>query len=408
MNYTFPSESKRSSLQKPNPTDFLASASSSDNINDSIGDAEFNSSDSLCKSYISDDEEVQSHISEPDDLDSCGTFTQKKTLYMSQNNQEQPLLNIELSGKTLKIDEETLLKNQKDFPSLKEIKKLEVDFTEFSFGESQIRQLTLIVQQLKNIRKAKFIIRNQKQGSIIQKLLDEIFLKFRDLKGVKFDFYRSKIASECVDYLIKEIIPKLNKNLKSFDMNLYGSDVTNENVQKLAWSLRERFRELEDFRCNLAQTKVTEKVIIQFFHEMPKMKSFELNIGNCVFTDYGMKIFIRNTLKSMRTLEKLTFLLEATDVMSDQIVNLFKDLPETLKKLQLDLRWTRATSDSLRVFTNEKLPKLVDLEEVELKVDCTLASKKMREQIDDVNRKFAKKIDAEKCKEYQQMIKLKD
>ncbi len=56
---------------------------------------------------------------------------------------------------------------------------------------------------------------------------------------------------------------------------------------------------------------------------------------------------------------------------------------------------------------DEKLPNLTNLEEVELKVDCSLASKKMKEVIDGVNRKFAKKIDAEECMRYQQMIKEK-
>ncbi len=310
-------------LQKQNSTNFLVSTSSVENLNDysiPFENSDFYSSDLCCKSYNSDDEEALSHISEPNQENDTYDLIIQEPPHLGPDDQEKPLINMEISRKMLKINGKTPRGDRLDFSGLNGVKKLQVDFTNFLFTEGQIRRFALTLENLEKVKKVKLIIRNQKEGLIIQKLLGEIFSKLQGgLKSVKFDFYRSGVASDCVAYLSEKIIPEL-KGLKSFHINLYDSDITNENIQKLAWSLKENFQKLEDFRCTLGQTKVTEKVIVQLFHEMPKMQKFELNIGNCVFTDYGMKIFIRNTLKSMNVLKSFTFLLEATDFMSAQLM----------------------------------------------------------------------------------------
>jgi len=315
---------------------------------------------------------------------------------------------LKIAEETVRINEKSLRGIYEELVRLEKTLEVEIDFSHFLFNKEETKQLEGVLKQISHIQRLKLIIQNKKKGSI-NSIIQQLFNVFdngslRSLESLKIDFFRSQIAAECVDYFNKEVFPKLN-SIKTFHINLFGSDVDNQVIQELARSFQENFAEIEDFSCNLGLTKVTEEVILQFFHEMPKLKHFELNVGNCAFTDYAMKIFIRDTLLSMNSLESFVFKIEATTMMSCQIMDFFKNLPVSLKKLYLDLRWTRTTNETLKFFIHEKLPSLTSLEEAELKVESTLVSNKMKKEIEAINKKYAKKIDIEECLKYVQMVK---
>jgi len=312
-------------------------------------------------------------------------------------------LDLVYSGETLTVSGNNKKGTCPVMTNLYKIQKVIVDFTEFNFGKEEVVELSKLFKNLQNIISLEFIIRNKKEEEMIGSIIECFSVIFTGelnyVQSLKVDLFRSKIALECVDYLNKEAF-KTIRYLKSFRINLWGSNVNNQNIQRLAWNVKHFFGELEEFNCNLGHTKVTEKVLIQFFHSMPRMKKFEMSVGNCTFSDYALKIFIRNTLLSMKDLESLSFQLEGTKISSSQVQDLFIALPESLQKLHLDLRWTRTCNETLQYFIDKRLPSLEHLIEMELKTDCTLASKRVMKEIERINKQYARKIDHQACLEY--------
>jgi len=290
------------------------------------------------------------------------------------------------------------------------VEKFTIDFADLSYAKDSIQQFCETTENFETIKYLEIIIRNQKEeeADVIKEQLSKIFNQnLKGLRSLKLDFFRSQIASECLDYLNKDCLICL-RSLRKIELNLWGSDINNLNIQGLSENFEQFFGEIEEFSCNLGQTKVTEEAMILFFREMPRVKRFEMSFGNCVFTNDGLKSLVKNTLLFMKSLESLSLQLEGTKISSSQVEDLLKNLPESLKKLRLDLRWTKVCDSALGDFLEKKLPDLKDLAEIEFKVDCTQLSESVIKKIEKINKQYARKIDIEACLKYFRSLNLEE
>jgi len=297
------------------------------------------------------------------------------------------------------------------FENPNEFEKLSIDFSDILNAKDSIQQLNDAIENLQSIKSLEIIIRNQEEEeiSVIKEQLSRVFNeKLIGLKSLKLDFFRSQIASKCVAFLNKECLFYLRSSLEKIELNLWGSDINDFNIQILADNFYQFFGKLEEFTCNLGQTKVKEEAMARFFREMPRVKRFEMGFGNCEFTDKGFETFIINTLPSMKSLQSLSLHLEGTKISSSQVEDLLKKLPESVKKLRLDLRWTKIRDYALRDFLEKRLPDLKDLAEIEFKVDCTQLSESVIKKVEKINKQYARKIDFKACSEYFKSLKFEE
>ena len=253
-----------------------------------------------------------------------------------------------------------------DLSDLKDIEKVVLIINKHTFTKQDTATFFHVWRYITNLTSFELVC-NIKDipDNILIDLLSNVVLKAGSLKAFSANLSKCKFLSgDGIFFLFEDTLPYM-VNLRSLKLVIYGTEITDENIESLAEYNTKIIKNLYNFEIDLGNTPVTDKGINQLFVEMPQAKSFNLNFRGTKITDDGIKALAQRTLASVDNLQSFELYISETQVSDRGLLQIFDNMKH-VKKLRLGLGSTKVGRKTLESLGRDGLLKMEALEDLKL------------------------------------------
>jgi len=171
----------------------------------------------------------------------------------------------------------------------------------------------------------------------------------------------SNIKEYSIIPLVSEILPKMDK-LRILKIDLNNTKITDRSLAAFCRKTLPALRGLEDLELNLSKTEITDDTIIDLCNNLKYIKKLVLNLDTTQVTNQGVVCLGQSLSSSTQDLE---LDLSNTRITDQGIADLAKGV-RGLKKLSLNVGWTKISNNSLDALMVNTLPFMKSLEDLRL------------------------------------------
>jgi len=184
------------------------------------------------------------------------------------------------------------------------------------------------------------------------------------LSKFEISLKNSNIREYSIIPLVSEILPKMDM-LQVLRIDLNNTRITDRSLAAFFKKTLPGFGVLEELELILSKTDISDNTIIDFCSN-PKnfrnMKKLLLNLDSTQVTNEGVICLARTSMNSMQELE---LDLSNTKITDQSIVELSRGV-RALKKLSLNLSWTKVSNNSVDALMIDGLPFMKAMESLRL------------------------------------------
>ena len=250
---------------------------------------------------------------------------------------------------------------------------MDLRFGKCDFSKALLSELLGNLKNVKDMRHLKmdFTESSMSDGGFTT-LCESIFSSDTNLSTLEVWITACSITDEGIIAMLNEMSSATLKNLERLSLDFGIVGMTDRTVNVMATTVLPLMEKLEHLELHFDFADISDSAVsLLFTDHLSGLKTFMLDIENTKLSDQSIEAFAREALPKMNKLEHLEIMLYAAAINGDGFLNLFEVEIPTLKTLVLDVENTRVSDDFLVAFASLALPKMRELEHLELRMGGT-------------------------------------
>jgi len=209
-------------------------------------------------------------------------------------------------------------------------------------------------------------------------LLEVLFYKCQDLKGVDIKLLRLLFEEEIIIFLAENILPRI-KHLELLNISLFESEVTDKALQVLTKGISSASQSLQTLCFNVSDGGIPEGALLPLFVPMPNIVNYALQINNLSkLSDCALLAFIGKTFVSMKKIKSLNLALgntKITEASIQRLLDVMSGVMGNMQEFSIDLKGTEVSQEIFEQFKEEM--KVQGLKKFDYMVEEKLPKKKL-------------------------------
>jgi len=257
----------------------------------------------------------------------------------------------------------------------KNIREAKIIFKHYNFTNEDKQALNFVMKRLTNLKKLETYFSPQEiTDNFLLEYFPIIYSKVTELEEFILSLATSQITDKSAMIFTKNYLSQM-KNLKSLNLDLSCTKITEKTIQSIVKDAVKVISNLENLELYLSDVCINDKLGLQLFTiSMPKVEKLKIGFSGTKITDKTVEAFNKLIISRADKLKVLAVDLSKTMVSDLSLTNMLP-ICQKVQKFNLNLEKTNVTDSFVnRLMLNLPKKKSADLSDFEINLQKTKIS----------------------------------